>query len=377
MIQQMGLKDHVVFHGWVEDIPNWLKSMNYIISTSPWEGCPLNVIEAMACGVKPLIHHWQGAQELFPEEFVFNTVDECLSIVKDPIYNSEEIRLVVKNRFNAERNLPMIESFLFDCIHSHIEKQQHAYSNSIQLENQPKGGANENQSDSESKTQSINFFQPLAKTVELSSDRKDFTVEFCRDKSVLHIGCVDAGIMDARIEAHNFLHYQIAKAANKVIGADVEAQGLTRLSQEGFEVYHLNMETDVDLLSELSNQVDVIVIPEVIEHLNNVGKALDNIKSCAFKGDILISTPNAFSFRTFKLLGKCVELIHPDHNYYFSPTTLKTILLKHGFSIERLVMYYWPTNDPVGMDLQKFVTQNPYYAEGMIVVIKDLSFKDH
>lgn len=60
MIEQMGIEDNVVFHGWVENIPDWLKLMNYIISNSPWEGCPMNLIEAMACGIKPLIYNLAG-----------------------------------------------------------------------------------------------------------------------------------------------------------------------------------------------------------------------------------------------------------------------------------------------------------------------------
>jgi glycosyltransferase involved in cell wall biosynthesis len=382
MIEQMGIKDKIVFHGWVENIPDWLKTMNYIISTSPWEGCPMNVIEAMACGIKPLIHNWQGAKDLFPEKYVFNTVDECLSIIREKTYNSEEIRNVVEYSFNAERNVTMIERYLSDCMISHIKKQHQNSSKSVQLANPrtfdkpiSKLEKERNCSVSETKKQAINFYQPLEKTVQLSSNRKDFTVDFCRGKNVLHIGCVDAGIMDERIQGNNFLHYQIGSVAKKTIGADIETKGLKKLASEGYEVYKINLENDIDLLKELAGRVDVIVIPEVIEHLNNVGKALDNIKSCSFKGDILLSTPNAFSFRTFKLIGKCVEMIHPDHNYYFSPTTLRTILYKHGFSVERLVMYYWPTNDLIGKELQKFVTNNPYYAEGMIAIVKDLSYK--
>ena len=67
MIKEMSLENHVVFHGWVKDLPFFLEAMNYAISTSPWEGCPNNVIEAMACGIKPLIHNWQGAKQLFPQ----------------------------------------------------------------------------------------------------------------------------------------------------------------------------------------------------------------------------------------------------------------------------------------------------------------------
>jgi glycosyltransferase involved in cell wall biosynthesis/2-polyprenyl-3-methyl-5-hydroxy-6-metoxy-1,4-benzoquinol methylase len=377
LIEEMGIKENIVFHGWVENIQDWLANMNYIISTSPWEGCPLNIIEAMACGVKPLIHNWQGAKRLFPEQFVFNTVEECLSIVRNADYDSAFIRGIVEKRFNAKRNIPMIEAVMVDAIQFHSKKDLTTQAGLPTCSNQNKRTPTlENDvinAPPKSAKQSINFVQPLAKTVELSSDRKDFTMEFCRGKRVLHVGCVDAGIMDERIDANNFLHYQIANVAEKVIGADIEQQGLDRLAGEGFEVYHLNLENDGDLLKKLAAQVDVIVLPEVIEHLNNVGMALENLKACGFKGEILLSTPNAFSFRTFKLIGKCVELVHPDHNYYFSPMTLKTILSKHGFDIERLVMYYWPTNDLVGKDLQKFVTQNPYYGEGIIAIIRDIS----
>ena len=381
MIEEMGLKDNVIFHGWVKHIPNWLKSINYIISTSPWEGCPMNLIEAMACGVKPLIHNWQGAKNLFPKEFIFNTIEEFKFLLKDPNFDSKEIRSIVELSFNADINIPKIEDYLIDSINNRLRKT---------ISNRPEKMKNENSihyitskpknSNIEFKTvnvldkQGLTFYQHLSRKVELSSNRKEFTVEFCRGKRVLHIGCVDAGIMDERITGNNFLHYQIGKVANKLIGVDVETEGLKRLSEEGFEVYKLDLENDFEILQNLSKKVDVIVIPEVIEHLNNIGKAFHNIKSCGFGGEILISTPNAFSFRAYKILGKCVELVHPDHNCYFSPTTLRTILLKNGFSIKRLVMYYWKTEDATGKELHKIVTECPYYGEGMIVIIKDQLF---
>jgi hypothetical protein len=72
--------------------------------------------------------------------------------------------------------------------------------------------------------------------------------------------------MDERIKENNFLYYQIGRVSKNLAGADVEPQGLKRLSEEGYEVYKLDLETYIDLLHELSNQVDVIVIPEVIKN---------------------------------------------------------------------------------------------------------------
>jgi glycosyltransferase involved in cell wall biosynthesis len=135
LIEEMRLKGNIVFHGWVKNIPDWLKSINYIISTSPWEGCPMNIIEAMACGIKPLIHNWQGAKTLFPEKYVFNTVGEFLALIKDPWYNSVEIRQVVEKSFNAKRNIGQIEKFLVDSIDFHKNKQVNNNSKSVLMTN--------------------------------------------------------------------------------------------------------------------------------------------------------------------------------------------------------------------------------------------------
>ncbi|MDX9858445.1 MAG: glycosyltransferase [candidate division Zixibacteria bacterium] len=369
LIEQMGLTDHVVMHGWVKDVPLWLKSMNYVISTSPWEGCPLNIIEAMACGIKPLIHNWQGAATLFPKELVFNTVGDFVKLLTPKEYDSDSYRQHVERHFNADINVPAIDRYLLERVESRRSRPAHKVSRARSAEvRAPMQSAAEATMPEPSGT--IDFHQPLARTVEVSSNRKSFTVDFCRGKRVLHVGCVDAGIMESRIKSDNFLHYHISQVADQLIGVDIETAGLERLKEEGYEVYRLDLESDDELLRDLARRVDVIVIPEVIEHLNNVGDALDNLRASGFTGDILLSTPNAFSLRTIRLLGSGVELVHPDHNYYYSPTTLKTLLRKHGFDIRRLVMYYWPTDDEVGRELQKMVTTScPYYAEGMIAII--------
>lgn len=377
LIEQMGLKDNVVMHGWVKDIPRWLRSMQYVVSTSPWEGCPLNLIEAMACGVKPLVHNWQGASTLFPPNLVFTTVDQFVELLTESEYDSTAYGNHVAAHFNADRNVVKIGRYLKTIIDARSGVRQHTSPTvPTQVVSRPSVTAESKDApkkevESDKKSGTINFFQPLLRQVELSTNRKAFTIDFCRGKRVLHVGCVDVGIMESRIESNDFLHFHIDKVAEKLIGVDIEEDGLHYLAERGYDVRRLDLETDLELLQKLASEVDVIVIPEVIEHLNNVGAALENLKACGFAGDILISTPNAFSFRVIKLLGNCVELVHPDHNYYYSPTTLKTLLGKHGFELSRLVMYYWPTNDDLGQELEKMVQSCPYYAEGLIAIVRD------
>ncbi|MFH2056222.1 MAG: glycosyltransferase [bacterium] len=112
LITEMGLREHVIPHGWVDDIPAFLADMDYVISTSPWEGCPNNVIEAMACGVKPLVHNWRGARDLFGDDLVFNTVDEFMTLLTSPSYDSQSLRDQVSQKYNAATCLAQLESVI-------------------------------------------------------------------------------------------------------------------------------------------------------------------------------------------------------------------------------------------------------------------------
>ena len=90
---------HVYLDGRIEDIDGWLEDKNYLLSTSIAEGCPNNVIEAMAKGIKPVIHRWPGAKRMFGD-FVFTTVDEAVEMISpDSPYNSYDYLREVMIKF--------------------------------------------------------------------------------------------------------------------------------------------------------------------------------------------------------------------------------------------------------------------------------------
>lgn len=111
-IRSLGLEDKVRLHGWVKDVPAFLADMRYVISTSPWEGCPNNVIESLACGVKPLVHNWNGAAGLYPPELVFNTVGEFVDRLVSADYQSEQYRDLARRQFEISRVLPAMDAYL-------------------------------------------------------------------------------------------------------------------------------------------------------------------------------------------------------------------------------------------------------------------------
>jgi glycosyltransferase involved in cell wall biosynthesis len=98
------MKIRVVCYGQIphDEMDEWLEDKNYILSCAISEGCPNNVLEAMAKGIKPIVHNWPGAREQFGE-YVFNTVSEAVLMIGSMEYDSEAYARMVEHRF-GEKN---------------------------------------------------------------------------------------------------------------------------------------------------------------------------------------------------------------------------------------------------------------------------------
>ena len=107
MVKEMGLENNVIFYGWVDDMDEWWEDKNYLLSTSIHEGHPYNIMEAMARGIKPVIHNFFGAYELWPKENIFNTIDEAVEMIASKDYHSEQYRKFIE-KYSLERQLGMI-----------------------------------------------------------------------------------------------------------------------------------------------------------------------------------------------------------------------------------------------------------------------------
>jgi glycosyltransferase involved in cell wall biosynthesis len=96
-------------HGFVQ---TFLGDKGFIISTSIAEGNPMNLMEAMALGVVPLIHNWPGAEIQFPKEYVWATFDELKSIYKRCVENYAEeqkrCRQWVEEKYNYRKNFQIV-----------------------------------------------------------------------------------------------------------------------------------------------------------------------------------------------------------------------------------------------------------------------------
>jgi len=110
MVDKLGLKDNIIFYGWIDDLDSWMAEKQFALSTSIHEGHPCGIMEAMATGLKPLIHNFYAAEEIYPRKYLFTTLDEFLEIVTSDDYDSAEYRKYIEDNYPLERQLRELES---------------------------------------------------------------------------------------------------------------------------------------------------------------------------------------------------------------------------------------------------------------------------
>jgi 2-polyprenyl-3-methyl-5-hydroxy-6-metoxy-1,4-benzoquinol methylase len=222
-------------------------------------------------------------------------------------------------------------------------------------------------------------------------DREKLLLNLCRDKKVLHIGCADTGLLEERILTHKLLHSKLMNVTKKLWGIDLDLKSIATLRQLGVNNLLCADAERLNFVKELKEHTfDVILGGELIEHLNNPGLFLRScIQLLRNDGILILTTPNAFRFINFLTIFFNKEIIHPDHNFWFSATSLKTILMKHGYAIRKIYIdssklrislkkgmsfnqiitrkiYAWINNF-----VQKFITKIwPYFGNGLIFIVQ-------
>lgn len=150
--------------------------------------------------------------------------------------------------------------------------------------------------------------------------------KYVKNKKVLDIGCV--------CQIEKWARYDYIKSLNPylLIGVDI-----VESSRENVECKDLCKKEDAFYMYDKYGKFDIIVMYDVIEHIDNTGLILENLKFLTRKDTlILISTPNAISD---KWLNQAKSLkrtkINPDHVHWFCYQTLSYLFNRYGYkSIE-------------------------------------------
>lgn len=154
-------------------------------------------------------------------------------------------------------------------------------------------------------------------------DRFKFFAELCKGKNVLHIGFVDWPITNR----NQNMHLQIDKVAKDLVGID---PNISAFDEYKSLLVHQEMYSGYEAVR--GRHFELVIVPEVIEHVGNVQEFLSDIDGLTFDS-LYITAPDAmllknnFSYNPLK--EDYTETVHPDHNCWYTPYTLKNTVQKY------------------------------------------------
>lgn len=116
MVKEFGLESNYFFEGWQQDLDKWMEDKNYILCTSILESQNMSVMQAMAKGIKPVVHNFVGAKGIYNESFLWNTIEEAVSKISGGCYNSNEYREFIENNYSLEKQIDATNKMINELI---------------------------------------------------------------------------------------------------------------------------------------------------------------------------------------------------------------------------------------------------------------------
>jgi hypothetical protein len=166
------------------------------------------------------------------------------------------------------------------------------------------------------------FVQKVAVSEQLVGvNRVEAFATLCANQRVLHVGCVDWPITDLK----RSLHLQL-DAHCELDGFDIHPDAFEQMRP------HVKGKLFSDW-AEVTGPYDTVLVPEVLEHVPDVQGFLRQLDAVG-ASQYIITVPDAFSCfrRHFDYSSGAqtfVEVVHPDHNCWYTPYTLANVIAKY------------------------------------------------
>jgi SAM-dependent methyltransferase len=192
----------------------------------------------------------------------------------------------------------------------------------------------------------MNNSRKIPKTTQVK--RKNFIIDYIKNKDVIHIGCA-GGLLGEENELRHIenyykledTHYLFSKSAKKISGIDISQKKIDFLKSQGFE--NLYVANICNPNFNLDKKYDVVLFPNIIEHLSDVGLGLQNIKKIMNNDShLIITTNNAFDILVILKLFFNYESVHSEHTSFYSYSTMKRSLELGGLHLEN---FYYAFNE--------------------------------
>ena len=184
-------------------------------------------------------------------------------------------------------------------------------------------------------TAHFNYFSPITKKT-----RIEFIIDSIKNlnvENIVHVGCAGHVVkIQEQIASSKHLHSALVSNFTNVIGFDTNNEAIALLKKYKIDnVFCTNFLDSENVLKITSkyfySKPFLILIPDMLEHLDNPVNFLQEIKTkySNYCKNIVISVPNAYGYqRISSIFKENMENINSDHRYMFAPTTILKIIVK-------------------------------------------------
>ena len=161
----------------------------------------------------------------------------------------------------------------------------------------------------------------------------DFIVGHCRGRRVLDVGCVQH-TWEQSHRNPRWLHKKLREVSASCVGVDYLADDVERLRGLGYDIV-----TGDVLHDDPPGTFDVVVLGDLIEHLENPARVLEYAAAALEPGGkVLVTTPNATYLGQFvTVLARRRPAINPEHVIIFDPFTFRNLIERSPLELEELV----------------------------------------
>lgn len=108
MVETLGLSDAVSFEPYPNNLNAWLADKHFVVSSGLGDSQIESLLTGMACGLKPIVHNFAGADRLFPSKYLFNIAEEFCERALGPEYDPSACRRFVEDRYPLREQLRQI-----------------------------------------------------------------------------------------------------------------------------------------------------------------------------------------------------------------------------------------------------------------------------
>lgn len=95
------LKGAVIFDAHGNDMPEWYAGVDYVLSTSDFESFHFTVADGAAAGCVPIVLPWEGADEIYPRNWIFPSTIQASNWIKENFLIDLDFCTCIKKLFDV------------------------------------------------------------------------------------------------------------------------------------------------------------------------------------------------------------------------------------------------------------------------------------